>query len=248
MNLYKESWEKYKIPVIVITVIAALLGLAGGFVGVVLFAFFAFCLSYLLFVMVYYMKLSPEQRKNYNGHQTSTSTVAKETTTRSDQHTTTRPFYKKWWVWVIAIVLIVGLSSAMSSGSSSSSSSSSSNSQSSSQNSSSKKSSEDEKVDKAKVKNTCDALNQQISQKQELQGFKLSPSDDGGDQFTVTVPDSVVAMSKSEQKRIYTSMVRLIWNYDNGTNEGTFIQFQDQGGTPVGRSSYTGSYQAKVTD
>ena len=56
MNLYKEAWEKYKIPVIAITVIAALLGLAGGFVGVVLFVFFAFCLSYLLLVMVYYIK------------------------------------------------------------------------------------------------------------------------------------------------------------------------------------------------
>lgn len=159
-----------------------------------------------------------------------------------------KPWYKRWWVWVLIVLAAIFLSSAMANDDDDSSSSSSSSSQSSSQSSSSKKSSEDEQVAKAKVKNTCDALNQQISQKQELQGFKLSPSDDGGDQFTVTVPDSVVAMSKDEQKQIYTSVIRLIWGYDNGTNDGTFVQFQDQGGTPVGRSSLTGSDQAKVTD
>ena len=51
MDLYKEAWEKYKIPVIVITVIAALLGIIGDLVGVILFAVLAFGISYLLFVL-----------------------------------------------------------------------------------------------------------------------------------------------------------------------------------------------------
>lgn len=106
--------------------------------------------------------------------------------------------------------------------------------------------SDDEKVDKLKVKNTCNALNEEMSQHQELQGFKLKPSTGGGDSFIAEVPDTVTAMSDNEQQSVYRSLVKLIYSYDNGTNEGTLVEFEDSTGTPVARSSYTGSGEVKL--
>ncbi len=106
--------------------------------------------------------------------------------------------------------------------------------------------SDDEKVDKLKVKNTCNALNEEMSQHQELQGFKLKPSKGAGDQFVAVVPDSVTGMSDNEQESVYRSLVKLIYSYDNGTNEGTQIEFESQTGTPIARSSYTGSGDVKL--
>lgn len=103
--------------------------------------------------------------------------------------------------------------------------------------------SQDEKVDKLKVKNTCNAINQQIDQHQELAGFKLKPA---GDQFTVVVPPTATSLSDNEQKSVYQSMLKLIYDYDNGTNDGTFVEFQDQMGNPIARSSYTGSGEVKL--
>lgn len=105
---------------------------------------------------------------------------------------------------------------------------------------------EDTKVSKARVKNTCNALNEEMLQHEELQGFKLKPSNGAGDQFVAIVPDSVTGMSDNEQESVYRSLVKLIYSYDNGTNEGTQIEFEDQTGTPVARSSYTGSGEVKL--
>lgn len=105
---------------------------------------------------------------------------------------------------------------------------------------------EDTKVTKARVKNTCNALNEEMSQYEELQGFKLKPSNGAGNQFVAIVPDSVTGMSDNEQESAYRSLVKLIYSYDNDTNEGAQIEFEDQTGTPVARSSYTGSGEVKL--
>lgn len=113
-----------------------------------------------------------------------------------------------------------------------------------------KKDSESEKEDaqasKARVKNTCNALNEEMSQHEELQGFKLKPSTGSGDQFVAVVPDSVTGMSDNEQESVYRSLVKLIYSYDNGTNEGTQVEFEDSTGTPIARSSYTGDGEVKL--
>lgn len=105
---------------------------------------------------------------------------------------------------------------------------------------------EDIKVTKARVKNTCNALNEEMSQHEELQGFKLKPSTGSGDQFVAVVPDSVTGMSDNEQESVYRSLVKLIYSYDNGTNEGTQVEFEDSTGTPIARSSYTGDGEVKL--
>lgn len=106
--------------------------------------------------------------------------------------------------------------------------------------------SQDEKVDKLKVKNTCKALNDEMSQHSELQGFKLKPSSGEGDQFVAEVPDTVTAMSDNEQEAVYRSLVKLIYSYDNGTNDGTLVEFENSNGTPVARSTYTGDGDVKL--
>lgn len=106
--------------------------------------------------------------------------------------------------------------------------------------------SEDEKVSKLKVKNTCNALNDEMSQHSELQGFKLKPSSGEGDQFVAEVPDTVTAMSDNEQEAVYRSLVKLIYSYDNGTNDGTLVEFENSNGTPVARSTYTGDGDVKL--
>lgn len=106
--------------------------------------------------------------------------------------------------------------------------------------------SSDEKVDKLKVKNTCNALNEEMSQHQELQGFKLKPSTGGGDSFIAEVPDTVTAMSDNEQQSVYRSLVKLIYSYDNGTNDGTMVEFEDSAGSLIARSSYTGTGEVKL--
>lgn len=151
-----------------------------------------------------------------------------------------KPFYKKAWPWFVVILALATFGS-VSSGSHSSSSSSSS---SSAKQSSEKADSESEKVEKEKVKNTCNALNQQFSQHEELQGFKLKPA--AGDQFTVEVPSTATALSDNEQKSVYQNILKLIYSYDNGTNEGTMVEFQDQMGNMVARSSYTGDGEIKL--
>lgn len=106
--------------------------------------------------------------------------------------------------------------------------------------------SEDEKVSKLKVKNTCNALNEEMSQHQELQGFKIKPSSGAGDQFVAEVPDAVTSMSDNEQENVYRSLVKLIYSYDNGTNEGTLVEFENSNGAPVARSTYTGDGNIKL--
>lgn len=106
--------------------------------------------------------------------------------------------------------------------------------------------SQDEKVDKLKVKNTCKTLNGEMSQHSELQGFKLKPSSGAGDQFVAEVPDTVTAMSDNEQEAVYRSLVKLIYSYDNGTNDGTLVEFENSNGTPVARSTYTGDGDVKL--
>lgn len=140
---------------------------------------------------------------------------------------------------IIVSVLIIG---GMAAGGSSDSSSSDAK----SEQASKKKDSESEKVEKEKVKNTCDAINQQIAQHEELDGFKLKPAGDGT-QFTVEVPATATALSDNEQKSVYQSMLKLIYSYDNGTNEGTMVEFQDQMGNMVARSSYLGDGSIKLT-
>lgn len=125
------------------------------------------------------------------------------------------------------------------------SSSSDSKSSDSSQNTSSSESSskEDSEVAKARVKNTCNALNDKMSQKSELNGFSMKPLN--GDQFLVVVPSSVPAMSDNEQKEIYQSVVDLIYKYDNGTNEGTYVEFQTQDGNRVAYTIH-GGFKVKL--
>ena len=106
--------------------------------------------------------------------------------------------------------------------------------------------SEDEKVGKLKVKNTCKALNSEMSKHSDLQGFKLKPSSGAGDEFVATVPDTVTSMSDNEQETVYRSLVKLVYSYDNGTNSGTQIEFENSNGTPVARSTYTGDGNVKL--
>lgn len=150
-----------------------------------------------------------------------------------------KPFYKKVWFWVVVVIALTFIGSLASGSNSDSSSSSTAKSEQSSKG----KESESEKVDKLKVKNTCKAINQEIAQHQELQGFKLKPS---GDQFTVVVPSTATSLSDNQQKSVYQSLLKLIYEYDNGTNQGTFVEFQDQMGNPIARSSYTGSGEVKL--
>lgn len=112
--------------------------------------------------------------------------------------------------------------------------SSSSKSNSSTENDSSSEKENDEVV-KARVKNTCDALNDQMSQHSELDGFSMKPN---GDQFKVTVPSSVTALSDNEQKSLYKSIVDLVYKYDNGTNQGSYVEFDGEDGMPVAHYSY----------
>jgi|GEM_PF-4923163 len=88
---------------------------------------------------------------------------------------------------------------------------------------------------KTKVKNTCDALNEEMSKHSELDGFSMKPS---GDQFKVTVPSSATGLSDNEQKSLYKSVVDLIYSYDNGTNEGAYVEFDGSDGIPIAHYSY----------
>lgn len=94
---------------------------------------------------------------------------------------------------------------------------------------------ESDEVAKARVKNTCDALNEEMAKHSELDGFSMKPS---GDQFKVTVPDTATALSDNEQKSLYKSIVDLIYSYDNGTNEGAYVEFDGNDGMPVAHYSY----------
>ncbi|KEK15987.1 hypothetical protein HQ33_07435 [Limosilactobacillus reuteri] len=96
---------------------------------------------------------------------------------------------------------------------------------------------ESDEVAKARVKNTCDALNDEMSKHSELDGFSMKPS---GDQFKVTVPSSATALSDNEQKSLYKSVVDLIYSYDNGTNQGSYVEFDGDDGMPVAHYSYIG--------
>ena len=66
------------------------------------------------------------------------------------------------------------------------------------------------------------------------------------DQFVAEVPDAVTSMSDNEQENVYRSLVKLIYSYDNGTNEGTLVEFENSNGTPVARSTYTGDGNVKL--
>lgn len=94
---------------------------------------------------------------------------------------------------------------------------------------------ESDEVAKARVKNTCDALNEEMAKHSELDGFSMKPS---GDQFKVTVPNTATALSDNEQKSLYKSIVDLIYSYDNGTNEGAYVEFDSNDGMPVAHYSY----------
>ena len=94
---------------------------------------------------------------------------------------------------------------------------------------------ESNEVAKARVKNTCDALNEEMSNHSELDGFSMKPD---GDQFKVTVPNTATALSDNEQKSLYKSIVDLIYQYDNGTNEGAYVEFEGNDGIPVAHYSY----------
>lgn len=94
---------------------------------------------------------------------------------------------------------------------------------------------ESDEVAKARVKNTCDALNEEMAKHSELDGFSMKPS---GDQFKVTVPNIATALSDNEQKSLYKSIVDLIYSYDNGTNEGSYVEFDGSDGMPVAHYSY----------
>lgn len=94
---------------------------------------------------------------------------------------------------------------------------------------------ESDEVAKARVKNTCDALNEEMAKHSELDGFSMKPS---GDQFKVTVPSSATGLSDNEQKSLYKSVVDLIYSYDNGTNQGAYVEFDGQDGMPVAHYSY----------
>lgn len=96
---------------------------------------------------------------------------------------------------------------------------------------------ESDEVAKARVKNTCDALNSEMSKHSELDGFSMKPS---GNQFKVTVPSSATALSDNEQKSLYKSVVDLIYSYDNGTNQGSYVEFDGDDGMPVAHYSYIG--------
>ena len=96
---------------------------------------------------------------------------------------------------------------------------------------------ESDEVAKARVQNTCDALNSAMSKHSELDGFSMKPS---GDQFKVTVPSSTTALSDNEQKSLYKSVVDLIYSYDNGTNQGSYVEFDGDDGMPVAHYSYIG--------
>lgn len=88
---------------------------------------------------------------------------------------------------------------------------------------------------KTKVKNSCDALNSEMAKHSELDGFSMKPS---GDQFKVTVPSSATGLSDDEQKSLYKSVVDLIYSYDNGTNEGSYVEFDGSDGMPIAHYSY----------
>lgn len=94
---------------------------------------------------------------------------------------------------------------------------------------------ESDEVAKARVKNTCDALNEEMAKHSELDGFSMKPD---GDQFKVTVPNTATALSDNEQKSLYKSIVDLIYSYDNGTNEGAYVEFDGNDGMPVAHYSY----------
>lgn len=94
---------------------------------------------------------------------------------------------------------------------------------------------ESDEVAKARVKNTCDALNEEMAKHSELDGFSMKPS---GDQFKVTVPNTATALSDNEQKSLYKSIVDLIYSYDNGTNEGSYVEFDGSDGMPIAHYSY----------
>lgn len=115
--------------------------------------------------------------------------------------------------------------------------SSSSKSSSSSKDDNSSDEKESDEVAKARVKNTCDALNSEMSKHSELNGFSMKPS---GDQFKVTVPSSATSLSDNEQKSLYKSVVDLIYSYDNGTNQGSYVEFDGDDGMPVAHYSYIG--------
>lgn len=155
---------------------------------------------------------------------------------------TERKFIRSIFQGVIAFMAlmfafgpIINYEDAHENSSSSEKVSSSSNSSSASESKDASSGKESDQIAKARVKNTCDALNDQISQHSELDGFSINPS---GDQFKVTVPASVTAMTDNEQKTLYKNIVDLIYKYDNGTNQGSYVEFDGEDGSPVAHYSY----------
>lgn len=138
---------------------------------------------------------------------------------------------------MLAFGPIINYYDAQGSNSSTDTASSSSKPSSSSKGNNSSDEKESDEVAKARVKNTCDALNSEMSKHSELDGFSMKPS---GDQFKVTVPSSATALSDNEQKSLYKSVVDLIYSYDNGTNQGSYVEFDGDDGMPVAHYSYIG--------
>ena len=136
---------------------------------------------------------------------------------------------------MLAFGPIVNYYDAQGSNSSTDTASSSSKPSSSSKDDDSSDEKESDEVAKARVKNTCDALNEEMAKHSELDGFSMKPS---GDQFKVTVPDTATALSDNEQKTLYKSIVDLIYKQGNGSNEGSYVEFDAQDGSPVAHYSY----------
>ena len=62
---YIDAWNKYKHGIWIITGIAAVIGIAGGPIGIIFFAFFGFCFAYLFDLILFLIKESPEERAAY---------------------------------------------------------------------------------------------------------------------------------------------------------------------------------------
>ena len=50
---YIDAWNKYKHGIWIITGIAAVIGIAGGPIGIIFFAFFGFCFAYLFDLILF---------------------------------------------------------------------------------------------------------------------------------------------------------------------------------------------------
>lgn len=62
---YTATWRKYKKGIGISTLIIAMFGLGGGIIAALCFAFFGFCFSYIFSLLLFLVKLSPEEREAY---------------------------------------------------------------------------------------------------------------------------------------------------------------------------------------